>query len=101
MHTLFSATNGDGVRLHLLSSSASIGGSVPPRTKVGGFAAPRTYEHHQLTHCVPPSRQRSKQWRRRLIPACTPIQSKPFASSTMDLGDQLNKEEGADQVTPN
>src|SRR4051812_14759651 len=41
-------TNGGGVRLHLIQSSTSIGGSVPPRTKVGVFAAPRTYEHHQL-----------------------------------------------------
>src|SRR3954465_6234333 len=38
-------TNGGSASLHLLPTSASIGGSVPPRANVGGSAAPRTYQH--------------------------------------------------------
>src|SRR4051812_30037465 len=62
---------------------------------LGVSADLRTYEHPQATCCVSPSRRRSKQWRRELIPACIPIQPEHFASSTIDPGDQLNKEEGA------
>src|SRR4051812_47745081 len=97
MRTSFSAHQWGGVRLHFLQSSASIRGSVSPRDNVGGSPTPRTNRHFQAAYGVPHSRRRSKQWRRRLVPSCT---SEPSASSTMDLGDQLSKEEGTDQVIP-
>src|SRR5436190_20134329 len=70
-----------------------------PRAYVGGFAAPMTYQHPQPAHHVHPAR-RSKQWRRKLISACTLSQLESSASSMMDLWNKLKKEGCINQITP-
>src|SRR4051812_36795406 len=87
------------VHLSLLPSISAMGGSVPPRTKVGGSAAPRTYQYPQPAHHVHPAR-RSKRWRRKLISACTLSQPESSASSMMDLWNQLKREGGINHITP-
>src|SRR4051812_7677488 len=87
---LVSASQGSAhTCLHLLSSTAS----------VGGAATSKISEHPLPAHHVQPTR-RSKQRRRMSIPSCTSDQRDPFASSMTDLWDHLNKKRRADRVAP-